>query len=175
MTTRAVRGGSPRASRAAGNFWGIFLESFEFARRMAAWGARIGSPIERGLFAALVCQNWRPANFYFQDPDNWEDQSNYPFVEIISQWPEGPYTIDLLILLVFAPRRSVKCVVECDGHDFHEKTKEQAQRDKKRDRFFQAKGWTVLRFTGSEIFHDAVKCADEISTIILKKLEKKVG
>jgi hypothetical protein len=44
--------------------------------------------------------------------------------------------------------------VECDGHDFHERTKQQAERDKKRDRDLQSIGWRVLRFTGSEIVRD---------------------
>jgi very-short-patch-repair endonuclease len=56
--------------------------------------------------------------------------------------------------------------VECDGHDFHERTKEQAQRDKSRDRYLQANGWRVLRFTGSEIHRTPEKCADEIASII---------
>ena len=53
-------------------------------------------------------------------------------------------------------------LVECDGHDFHEKTKEQVQKDKKRDRDLASKGYTLLRFTGSEIWKDPFKCASEI-------------
>lgn len=45
-------------------------------------------------------------------------------------------------------------IVECDGHDFHEKTKEQAARDKKRDRYLQGRGYKVFRFTGSEIWRN---------------------
>lgn len=41
--------------------------------------------------------------------------------------------------------------IELDGHDFHERTKEQATRDKKRDRALVSAGWSVLRFTGSEV------------------------
>lgn len=52
-------------------------------------------------------------------------------------------------------------VIECDGHDYHERTKEQAAHDKARDRYFQAEGLLVFRFTGSEIHKDAVGCASE--------------
>lgn len=45
-----------------------------------------------------------------------------------------------------------KFAVEYDGHDFHEKTKEQARKDKARDRALTLAGWRVLRFTGSEVF-----------------------
>ena len=50
-------------------------------------------------------------------------------------------------------------VVECDGHDFHERTKEQAARDRARDRDAQLIGHSLFRFTGSEIHRDPIKCA----------------
>lgn len=53
-------------------------------------------------------------------------------------------------------------IIECDGHDFHERTKDQARRDRSRDRWFTMQGITVLRFTGSEIYADPFKAADEI-------------
>lgn len=61
----------------------------------------------------------------------------------------------------------LKCViVECDGYDFHEKTKEQATRDKQRDRFLTKAGYTVIRFTGSEIWDNPQKCVREIIDIL---------
>lgn len=60
----------------------------------------------------------------------------------------------------------LKCAVEIDGHDFHEKTKEQAKRDKERDRALVAAGYTVLRFTGSEVYHNAEGCAREVLSFI---------
>jgi very-short-patch-repair endonuclease len=56
-----------------------------------------------------------------------------------------------------------RLIVECDGHAFHERTKEQAARDRSRDREFQLRGYTVLRFTGSEIHNDPLGCARQIS------------
>jgi len=53
-------------------------------------------------------------------------------------------------------------LVECDGHDFHEKTKEQARRDKQRDRTLQSLGFYVFRFAGSEIYKDPITCAEEV-------------
>ena len=53
-------------------------------------------------------------------------------------------------------------VVECDGHAFHEKTKEQAARDKQRDRWFLSRGFPTMRFTGSELFNQVGRCADEV-------------
>jgi very-short-patch-repair endonuclease len=59
-------------------------------------------------------------------------------------------------------RDDVRLVVECDGHDFHERTKEQAESDKSRDRELSAKGYIVMRFTGSEIWRNPFKAATEV-------------
>lgn len=77
----------------------------------------------------------------------------------ITYWHYDP----LLLKLVEAK----KLIIECDGHDFHEKTKEQAVRDKKRDRTLQAKA-PVFRFTGSEIWKDPHDCAYQIINHLIK-------
>jgi len=56
--------------------------------------------------------------------------------------------------------------IECDGHDFHDRTKQQAAYDRARDRFFLAHGLSTVRFTGSEIVHSKEKCAEEIYQIL---------
>jgi very-short-patch-repair endonuclease len=53
-------------------------------------------------------------------------------------------------------------IVECDGHEYHERTKEQASRDRARDRRASIQGATLLRFTGSEIWGDPLGCAREV-------------
>lgn len=57
-----------------------------------------------------------------------------------------------------APR---KLIIECDGHDFHERTKEQAAKDRARDRDMTAAGFPIMRFTGSEIHKNAAACAQQ--------------
>ena len=53
-------------------------------------------------------------------------------------------------------------IAECDGHDFHERTKEQAARDRSRDRRASLSGFVVLRFTGSELWKDPLGCAEQV-------------
>ena len=72
-------------------------------------------------------------------------------VVIIPQYEILKYRVDFAVLVRDFNQSLLKIVVECDGHDFHEKTKEQAQRDKKRDRNLQRAEWRVFRFTGSKI------------------------
>ena len=52
--------------------------------------------------------------------------------------------------------------IEIDGHDFHEKTKEQAAKDKKRDRKIKKAGYGILHFTGSEVYKDPLSVWAEI-------------
>jgi very-short-patch-repair endonuclease len=59
-----------------------------------------------------------------------------------------------------------KLIVECDGHEFHEKTKEQVTKDKERDRKLIKKGYTVVHFTGAEIVKDPTKCVIETLHIL---------
>lgn len=66
--------------------------------------------------------------------------------------------------------KTYEFAIECDGHNFHEKTKEQAKRDKQRDRALQNEGYTIIRFTGSEIWESPVKCASEFQEIVRKKI-----
>lgn len=71
--------------------------------------------------------------------------------EIRLPWPdERTIRVDFAI----ASRENGRVVVECDGHDYHERTKEQAARDRSRDRALTGLGWRVLRFTGREIVRD---------------------
>lgn len=65
-------------------------------------------------------------------------------------------------------------IVECDGHDYHERTKEQAARDKKRDRAIQSMGYKIFRFTGSEIRRDPIDCAQQIVKELQKLTDKYV-
>ena len=72
----------------------------------------------------------------------------------IPQVEIGDYRVDFAI-------QGYEIAIELDGHDYH-KTKEQRTADAKRDRTLVSLGWTVLRFTGSEIWQDAAACAMEL-------------
>jgi hypothetical protein len=76
-------------------------------------------------------------------------------ISICCQHPIQQYRADFVIW----SKETV--AVELDGHDYHERTKEQAQRDKARDRLFQQLGFKVFRYTGSEVWRDPLKCALE--------------
>lgn len=88
-----------------------------------------------------------------------------PQVKIQSM--DSSYRVDFVFSLMrFAkngvPRFWGKTVVEIDGHEFHEKTKLQASRDKKRDRDILSEGFVTMRFSGSDVYHRAFECVEEI-------------
>jgi len=57
-------------------------------------------------------------------------------------------------------------IVECDGHDFHDRTKEQASKDRARDRLLQSLGYRVYRYTGSDLWRDVFTAASEVLTAL---------
>lgn len=93
---------------------------------------------------------------------------------ILPQETVGKHRVDFL-LWIQQDDRGAGLIVECDGHEFHEKTKEQAARDKKRDRELLAAGFPVMRFTGSEIYRDPVGCVEQVHAPALKCLEQVVA
>jgi very-short-patch-repair endonuclease len=91
-------------------------------------------------------------------------------VAIYPQCSIEPYRVDFLIVVAIGNSRKW-IVVECDGHDFHEKTKAQAAHDKKRDRFLQSKGLSVFRFTGAEIWKRNPELLADITASIFDFVE----
>ena len=64
-------------------------------------------------------------------------------------------------------------LVECDGQNFHEKTKAQIRRDNEREYDLRMSGYDILHFSGSQIYADPFKCADEIIAYCNKKVGAK--
>jgi very-short-patch-repair endonuclease len=78
------------------------------------------------------------------------------------QYAVGRYKLDLAMEEALESGETARIAIECDGHNFHERTKEQAEHDRSRDRDLQAAGWVVMRFTGRELYRDPGKCAGEV-------------
>jgi len=59
---------------------------------------------------------------------------------------------------------SEKVLIEIDGQDHHA-SQEDREKDCKKARFAQKKGWSLIRFTAKEIFQRPAKCIDEVLQI----------
>lgn len=86
----------------------------------------------------------------------------FPQYGIKAEYLNITYHVDFLLMLqavYYDPTAFLKinanffCVaIEIDGHNFHERTKEQAARDKWRDREIQKAGYKLFRYTASEVY-----------------------
>lgn len=134
-------------------------------------GGKCESPIEVGLLYGLVAtrlvdRRIRLIGLLTAGPLLTEWEAN-----VYVQHEMGNYRVDFAIHVTNGKDVSQWIAVECDGHDFHERTKEQARRDKARDRSITALGYRILRFTGSEIYRDNMACAREVHKLILSIAE----
>lgn len=153
------------------------------------------SPIEQDLLAALLSaffftepccnhkfQAYRGKSQSLDEAveyaEFWADHAFRDYadlcINLFAQVEIGRYRADFLLIAhkQWAPETGdmrtavLNLVIECDGHDHHDLTKEQARRDRQRDRWMQASGFKVLRFAGSEIFRDAEGCAAEVERFV---------
>lgn len=139
------------------------------AEQVEAWHATDGTTeIERLLFAALLVRGKvRLVPSVDGDLAKVLENSLDPYAHsriLISPQHQLPgWRVDFLVKAYgLGARRWRHLIVEADGHDFHERTKEQAALDRSRDRWAQLNGYAVMRFTGSEIWTDAWGCAGQV-------------
>jgi hypothetical protein len=135
----------------------------QFLYGLIAAASTLGSPllvVREGM--AKSGQKWRETKDLTLD-DSGLDYTKY---EVLPQHAHGKMHPDFTVRCsTYAhidrehfPAHS-ELVVELDGHDFHERTKEQASRDKRRDRDLSAIGVPVIRFSGSDIYKDPIEHA----------------
>ncbi len=69
----------------------------------------------------------------------------------------GPYRLDFSFIVP-------KLCVEADGYAYHTEPA-QIERDQSRDIYMTRLGWTVLRFTGSDIYSRIEECVTEVESV----------
>ena len=133
----------------------------------------VESPIETMLLEQIMASQWGVAThlvgLHLLGREFQFGEERFLNAQGIICYPQGrigDYRADFVfdVDLPFSSRKIY--VVECDGHDFHERTKEQAAHDRQRDRFMTARAIAVLRYTGSEIYNDAEFVWHQIVEII---------
>lgn len=121
--------------------------------------ATMQSPIEHGLLSALAA--FFPAGcVHVVDRRQYAARSG-PYGLLVPQYHVRPYRRSYhLDFAVFSSTGKMICI-ETDGAQYHTKPEDRA-RDAERDRELRSLGWQILRFTGSEVFHDAAGCARRV-------------
>lgn len=122
------------------------------------------SPIEQLL--ALELENINILNIRLYNP----------FIDVISIIKQdkivvngSEYRVDFVIPVVYKNQENKMFIIECDGYEFHRRTKEEDEYENKRERDLQIKGYEIIRFSGVEIWHRPRQCAEEVIKIILSK------
>ena len=146
------------------------------------------SPIESVLASAIIVDiMYSSAHstpmFDMADKETKEDVERRAIallnsVVVSRQIQLGPYRVDFYaVSAVELDFGSIifRLVIECDGHEWHERMKEQAAADKARDRWFARNGYGVLRFTGSEIWTNPDSCIDEIADYFKNRMNFAAG
>lgn len=142
---------------------------------LVACGLEMQSPIERQFASALACAAFhvRVMPLRRGTPDLADLVERHQGVLAYSfQHPIKGYFADLYLELhvkhgserhplLRGDDGVTSLVVECDGHEFHDRTREQASHDRARDRAMAFAGLQVFRFTGSDIYRGPMKCARE--------------
>ena len=114
------------------------------AKRYAALlEPKAGSPLEVLLGASLLIGAYETGF-----PLSLDEDRDGVFV-LRQQSHIGSFRVDFLI-----EGRGKKLVIECDGRDFHHSTREQIERDRKRDADLSAMGYTVFRYPGTQLHSD---------------------
>ncbi|MBN1255995.1 MAG: DUF559 domain-containing protein [Deltaproteobacteria bacterium] len=142
------------------------------------------SPVEQILLATL-CEYWH-AEVHPQlkrlqchfSADNPECDGIFRVCcepqKTITTWSDQRYRVDIYLYLTRFQHSDgsntdevwpelARLVVEVDGHEFHDRTKHQASRDRKRDRELMFNGYPTIRFTGTDVFNDPMLCAEDIN------------
>lgn len=127
---------------------------WDYTRTTAVAMREPGSTMHHDWVVVAEDQNYEARCFGGEEAERPVFHSLYAQVKIES------YRVDLVLhvgcALIF---------IECDGHDWHERTKQQAAYDRERDRFFLAQGLPTVRFTGSEIVNYPEKCCRDLYAV----------
>jgi len=73
---------------------------------------------------------------------------------------KNPCCLDFAVLC-----KEGKLNIECDGQSYHS-TKEAQIKDRKRDNDLTSIGWSILRFSGKEIYSSPKDCVGQIKRTI---------
>lgn len=125
------------------------------------------SPLELMLapYLTIMTDGFSPVSYEFAPRDRWCGTAIEP------QYKIGKWRVDFILILNVPPQRKY-IVVECDGHEYHERTKQQAARDRSKDRWLQERGIPILRYTGHEIHKDPEACALQVENLAFNIMEE---
>lgn len=157
----------------------------DFAEKLAVSSIELAdketeSPIEALFLTAIRMHSLEtmdaPEIKFVQKPKKLNEEDFVPDEDFMSMADERPgvifvqsqfyihkYRVDFMAVMNLGDNIMPSYLaIECDGHEWHEKTKEQAASDKRRDRYLMSRGVMVMRFAGSEVWADPIECVADV-------------
>ena len=157
-----------------GSINGIANDFAEYLQEYDTEFKKVQSPLEGSYLVSLLKENFTHSIV------GWLlDRYGYQF-NIESQYEVNynntKYYPDFCLSIVDTNREKTiyQIFVEIDGHEFHEKTKEQVRHDKLRERHLLEYCDGIVRFSGSEVYDDSNECAYETLELMAKKFSKEL-
>jgi len=158
--------------------------------RLEEWeelGRPIESPVEQLFYISWLFKKFCDPDLALELCPQYQDKSTGKYrLDFIIDFIQEAYLLENRLEWDEAifQTKSPLLGIEIDSHIWHEKTKEQVQYHKERERFLIANGWKLLRFTGGEVYKDSDECVqetfdiadklrDEYHQSLYKKYEKK--
>jgi hypothetical protein len=137
----------------------LAYQRFEFIDHLYKNISRTESPLEASFVACLMAlpelMDWEAITWRCQHEVEVDGRGYRLDIVFEASEFSGPFTS------ITGPLCPL-IALELDGHEFHEKTKEQVTHRNRRDRDLQSAGWTVLHVSGSEFNRDPQRVTQEI-------------
>lgn len=93
-------------------------------------------------------------------------------IKIFPQFKVGKYRADFMLVDTIVNKNGCdevfNIIVELDSYQFHNRNAKQHTYEKKREREMQKAGYSIIRFSGSEVVNDPVKCVSETIDALYK-------
>lgn len=131
------------------------------------------NPIERVMLGALIYVQPMCVPQIMACPLNGE----HPHLELVPQFHStkvAPYTLDFALFVRVKGMEEMRFDIECDGHEWHNATPAQVDRDHRRNRHLRMRGWNVERFSGTQITASAQSCIGHLERAIDDEFAKRV-
>lgn len=132
----------------------------------------LGSPIEHLMFWLIAAQitDCHGSPVRFRPPGYQKYRPGFGHLTVLPQCPVLTYRVDFLLVQGGGLAPPTYAVIECDGHDYHERTPEQATRDRGRDRDLQATGIGIFRYPGRDIWAAKPTLLEPVATYLYGRL-----
>jgi very-short-patch-repair endonuclease len=140
----------------------------DVTQRLEWYQKRVAKDFERGVRETINFHKvTSPIEQIFLMEWKFSNEESRLGVKLIPQYEVKTDTTTYRVDFAFLKSdKSKRLCVEIDGHDFHEKTKAQVAADKERERSIVKQGFTLLRFTGSEVVKNPRKCIEDVLAVL---------